>query len=65
MTETVERIGICQSKQLGYSALFQRVKIKLSRKYRVWPIKGDCRSLLLDPSEFSERYKTIHFEKCN
>jgi hypothetical protein len=57
MKEIVERIGVCQSKQMGAPALFHRVKIKLSRKYRVWPVAGDDRSELLDPSEFTDKYE--------
>lgn len=58
MRETIERVGVCKSKN-GNAAMFHRVKIKLSRKYRVWPVASDCRSLLLDPVEFSERYSVV------
>lgn len=61
MIETIERIGVCRSKALDLPALFHRVKIKLSRKYRVWPVPGDNRFLLLDPSEYMDKYETV---KC-
>ena len=59
LIEIVERIGVCESKGLGYRTLFHRGKVKLSRKYRVWLVPGDSRSMLLDPSEFMDRYETI------
>lgn len=59
MSETIERIGVCKAKASGAAALFHRVRVKLSRKYRVWPVPGDDRSLLLDPMEYLDRYTTI------
>ena len=58
MTETIERIGVCNSKRTGAPAIFHRLKIKLSRKYRVWPVAGDYRSMDLDPAEYMSRYTT-------
>lgn len=58
-TETIERVGVCLARASGGAALFHRVKVKLSRKYRVWPVAGDDRSLLLDPTEFTDRYRTV------
>lgn len=59
MEEKIERIGVCKNKNLNFTALFHRVKIKLSRKYRVWPVMGNDKSILLDPSEFMYKYSTI------
>jgi len=39
--------------------MFHRVKVKLSRKYRVWPVPGDDRYIELDPSEYLDRYITV------
>lgn len=57
--ETIERVGICQSKATGAASLFHRLRVKLSRKYRVWPVAGDLRSMDLDPSQFTDRYRTV------
>lgn len=59
MPEIIERIGLAKSRATEGPALFHRVKIKLSRKFRVWPVAGDDRSLLLDPMEFVERYEVV------
>jgi hypothetical protein len=59
MAETIERIGICDSKAGSGPTLFHRLKIKLSRKYRVWPVPGDDRYTDLDPSEFVDRYREV------
>lgn len=63
MIETIERIGVCKSKNMGYPTLFHRVKIKLSRKYRVWPVPGNDTSLLLDPHEYMDKYETLKWTK--
>lgn len=63
MLETIERIGVCKSIRCCYGTLFHRVKVKLSRKYRVWPIPGDDRSILLDPSEFVDRYDVLKWTR--
>ncbi len=57
MSETIERIGVCVPKTDAASpALFHRIKVKLSRKYRVFfPL--DYRGTLYDPEEFRERFK--------
>lgn len=62
---TVERVGICRSKALRYTALFQRVRVKLSTKYRIWPIPGDPEFLEFDPSQWRDRYTILHEEKTN
>lgn len=59
MMETIERIGVCEHKQHKQRTLFHRVKVKLSRKFRVWPVPGDDRSLLMDPTEFVERFRVV------
>ena len=59
MDELIERIGICQSKALGYPALFHTVLINQKRKYRVWPVAGREDSLLLSHSEYTEKYQTV------
>ena len=59
MVETIERIGVCQNKSSGAPGLFHRLRIKMSRKFRVWPMAGDDRSMDLDPVEYSERYATV------
>lgn len=59
--ETIERIGVCRAKGTKSAAMFHRLKKRLSRKYRVWPVPGDDRSLLLDPSEFVDRYVVIQW----
>ena len=63
MTELIERIGICRSKSCGYTTLFRRVKVKLSRKYRVWPMPGVDHSVLMDPSEYVDKYETIKWKR--
>lgn len=63
MLESIERIGLCQSKLSGAPALFHRLKVKLSRRYLVWPVAGDDRRLDLDPSEYTDRYKTVQSYK--
>ena len=60
--ETVERVGVCKSKAFGFPALFQRIKIKLSRMYRAWPVPGDNRSVLLHPSEYMGKYETLEYQ---
>ena len=60
MKETVERIGVCQSKISGFKFMFNRVKVRQSRKYRIYTCPGEInRSILLDPSVFMEGYETV------
>ena len=60
LTEKVKRIGVCESKTMPQlRTVFHEVTIKLSPKYRVWPCPGDDRSILIDPSEYMDRYNTI------
>ena len=61
--ETIERIGVCECRMDRTRTLFHRLKIRLSRKYRVWPVAGSRLSLLLDPSEFMRRYKVVDYCK--
>jgi hypothetical protein len=62
--EFVERkVGIASSKRTGAIVLFKRGKVKLSTKYRVWPVAGDDTFLELDPSEWRDRYSVV--SECN
>ena len=58
-----ERVGICESKNFGYRTVYHRIQVKLSRKYRVWPVPGDSRYQDLDPSEYMNRFTTITEKK--
>lgn len=62
---TVERCGVCRSKALKYTAMYQRVKVKLSTKFRVWPFPGDRTFIELDPSEWRTKFSIAHEEKTN
>lgn len=57
--ETIERIGVCECRMDKTRTLFHRLKIRLSRKYRVWPVPGNHLSQLMDPSEFMRKYVVI------
>ena len=59
LPETIERIGVAKNKALGFAAMFQRLKVKNSTKFRVWPVPGDEHYLELDPSEWREKYKVV------
>lgn len=59
MITTIERIGVGKSKLNGAPVLFHRVRIKLSRKYLVWPVAGDDRHLTLDPSQWMDGYEIV------
>lgn len=61
MDEKIEKVGVCKSKNCGYSAIFQRVKIHLSRFYRVYPFLGEDKSMLLDPSQYMDKFKTVEY----
>lgn len=56
MTETIERIGAARCRADDIPVLFHRVRVKLSRKFRVFRFP-DERGILLDPSEFCEKYE--------
>lgn len=53
------KVGIAKSRRTGAIVLFKRGKLKLSTKYRVWPVAGDDTFLELDPSEWRERYCVV------
>lgn len=55
----VERVGVAVNRSLRFAVLFQRLKVKLSTKYRVWPVPGDDHYLELDPSEWRDRYRVV------
>jgi len=57
--ESVQRIGIAQSRRNGWFGLFHRVRVKLSRRYRVWPVAGRDDYIEYDPCEFSERFAIV------
>lgn len=57
------KVGIASSKRTGAVVLFKRGRVKLSTKYRVWPVAGDDTFLELDPSEWRERYSVV--SECN
>lgn len=57
------KIGIASSKRTGAVVLFKRGRVKLSTKYRVWPVAGDDTFIELDPSEWRERYSVV--SECN
>ena len=53
------KVGIACSRRTGAIVLFKRGRVKLSTKYRVWPVPGDDTFLELDPSEWRERYSVV------
>lgn len=57
------KVGIAKSRITGAVVLFKRGRVKLSTKYRVWPVAGDDTFLELDPSEWRERYSVV--SECN
>lgn len=65
MSMTVERVGVCKSKALGYAALFHRGTVKRSTKFRVWPVAGDDHFLELDPSQWRDKYEVVQEYKTN
>lgn len=58
------KVGIAKSRRTGAIVLFKRGKLKLSTKYRVWPVAGDDTYLELDPSEWRERYSVVSERKA-
>lgn len=65
MSDTIERVGVAQSKKEKLAVMFQRVRVRLSTKFRVFPVPGDSRSFDLDPTEWSERYRVVKEYKTN
>lgn len=61
----VEKVGVAQNKNLGFTVMFHRVRVKLSTKFRVWPVPGDDRFLELDPSQWREKYTVIQEYKTD
>lgn len=55
----VERVGVAKNKSLGFAVMFQRGRVKLSTKFRVWPVPGDTRFMELDPSEWRDKYQVV------
>jgi hypothetical protein len=59
--DEVNKVGIARSRAIpGMAVLFKRGRVKLSTKYRVWPVPGDDRFIELDPSEWREKYVIVH-----
>lgn len=56
---SVERVGVAKNKALGFLAVFQRCRVKLSTKFRVWPVAGSDRYIELDPSQWRDKYSVI------
>lgn len=54
-----ERCGVAVHRTLKFTALYKRVKVKLSTKFRVWPFAGDPVFMELDPSEWRKRYRVV------
>lgn len=54
-----DRVGVAKNKSLGFAVLFKRGRVKLSTKYRVWPVPGDDRFMELDPSEWRDKFTVI------
>lgn len=55
----VEKIGVAKSKGMGLVVVFHRVRIHMSRKYRVWWVAGDSRFVDIDPVDFSSRFIVV------
>lgn len=58
-----QKVGIASSRRTGAIVLFKRGRVKLSTKYRVWPVAGDDTFIELDPSEWRECYSVV--SECN
>lgn len=54
-----DRVGVAKNKSLGFAVLFKRGRVKLSTKYRVWPVPGDDRFMELDPSEWRDKFMVV------
>jgi hypothetical protein len=60
-----DRCGVAQNKSLGFAVLFKRGRVKLSTKFRVWPIPGDDSFVEFDPSEWRAKYTVVSEHKTN
>lgn len=66
MTDVVvERVGVAKNRNLGFPVMFQRVRVKLSTKFRAWPFPGDPEYIELDPSEWRRKYTVIEEHKTD
>ena len=65
MNNIVKAVGLCKSKKVvtGTLVMFQEVKIKLSRKYRLYGVPGDDRYLQFDPVEFDNTFKIMELKR--
>jgi hypothetical protein len=59
LPEIVQRVGVANNKALGFPVMFQRLLVKNSTKFRVWPVAGDNHYLELDPSEWRAKYTVL------
>ena len=55
----IERVGVAKNKALKFAVMFQRLKVKHSTKFRVWPVPGDSAYIELDPSQWREKYTVV------
>lgn len=55
----VQRVGVATTRKHGTTVMFQRLRIHLSRKYRVYWVPGDPRYDEYDPVAFSDKFKTV------
>lgn len=63
--EIIERVGVCLFKgSKAGPGMFQRLRVKNSTQYRVWPVPGDMRPLPdMGPVEFMDRFEVVAEEK--
>lgn len=59
MEDVIERVGVAQSRKEKLAVMFQRVRVRLSTKFRVFPVPGDVRSFDIDPSEWTKKYQVV------
>ena len=60
-----DRCGVATNKALGFAVMFKRGRVKLSTKFRVWPVPGDNTFLELDPSEWRAKYTVVTEHKTD
>ena len=65
MNPTILRCGIARNRALGFVCLFQRLAIKRSIRFRVWPVAGRDEYIEMSPTEFRSMYKVIAEHKTD
>lgn len=65
LTFVEDRCGVAKNKALGFAVMFKRGRVKLSTKFRVWPVPGDNTFLELDPSEWRAKYTVVSEHKTD